>query len=103
MRIFRLRLLFWALNIYRKKLFICQLLNFILGQAKLAVYISQKNKIEQRSSDDVYVCFLTLVKSRVLIDFQIYRTMKDLSTFEQIWCSHGALCVLSEDVLVFSL
>ncbi len=67
------------------------------------MYISRKNKIEQRSSDDVYVCFLTLVKSRVLIDFQFYRTMKDLSTFEQIWCSHGALCVLSEDVLVFSL
>ncbi len=87
----------------QKKRFICQLLNFILGQAKLAVYISRKNKIEQRSSDDVYVCFLTLVKSRVLIDFQFYRTMKDLSTFEQIWCSHGALCVLSEDVLVFSL
>lgn len=64
--------------------FICQLLNFVVGQAKLAMYISRKNKIEQKSSDDVIVCFLSLIKSRVLIDFQFYKTMKDLPTFEQI-------------------
>ncbi len=30
-----------------KKIFICQLLNFVLGQAKLAIYVSRKTKVEQ--------------------------------------------------------
>lgn len=88
---------------FQKKRFTCQLLNFILGQAKMAIYISRKNRVEQKCSDDVNVCFLTLIKSRVLIDFRFYKTMRDLSTFELIWCSHGALCAVCEVDLFFSL
>lgn len=65
------------------------------------MYISRKNKIEQKSSDDVMLCFVSFIKSRVLVDFQFYKAMNDLSTFEQIWCSHGALCAVHEGVLVF--
>ncbi len=51
----------------KRKRYDCQLHNFILGQAKLAVYTSRKNKIEQKSGQDV-VLFSSLVKARVLID-----------------------------------
>jgi hypothetical protein len=88
---------------FQKKRFICQLLNFILGQAKMAIYISRKNRVEQKCSDDVNVCFLSLIKSRVFIDFRYYKTMRDLSTFELIWCGHGALCTVCEGDLFFSL
>lgn len=30
----------------------CQLLNFVLGQAKLAIYMSMKNKVERCSGED---------------------------------------------------
>ncbi len=42
----------------KKKRYDCQLLNFILGQAKLAVYTSRKNKIEQKSGQDVVIFIL---------------------------------------------
>jgi len=68
----------------------------------MAIYISRKNRVEQEGSDDVNVCFVNLVKSRVLIDFRFYKTMSDLSTFDLVWCSHGALCTVYEGDLVFS-
>jgi len=74
-----------------------------LGQAKLAIYISRKNKIEQQPGQSINEVFLRLVRSRVLIDFNFYKTMQDLSTFKMVWCSYGALCVVSEDELVFCL
>jgi len=79
----------------------CQLVNFILGQAKLAIYSSRK-KIEQRPGHNVTVFFSTLVKSRVLIDFNFYKSMDDLISFELKWCSKGALCSIFEDELFFT-
>ncbi len=49
-------------------MFTCQLLNFVLGQATLAIYMSRKNVVERLSGEDV-ILFLNLMKSRVLIDF----------------------------------
>ncbi len=83
--------------------FTSQLLNFILGETKFAIYISRKNKIGKKSCQSVVDCFLTLVKSRVLIDFKFYKAMEDLLTFEMIWCSQGAVCTIFEGNLVFSL
>ncbi|KAI4894386.1 hypothetical protein NFI96_009001, partial [Prochilodus magdalenae] len=38
----------------------CQLLNFILGQAKLAIYVSRKNKMSQSSDHDATQVFTRL-------------------------------------------
>lgn len=75
----------------------CQLVNFILGQAKLAIYSSRKNMIEHRPGHNVMVLFSNLIKSRVLIDFNFYKSMDDLITFELKWCSKEALCSMFED------
>lgn len=80
----------------------CQLMNFILGQAKLAIYSSRKNKTEQRPGHNVTVLFSTLIKSRVLIDFNFYKSMDDLISFELKWCSKGVLCSMFEDDVFFS-
>ncbi len=85
----------------KRKRYDCQLHNFILGQAKLAVYTSRKNKIEQKSGQDV-VLFLSLVKARVLIDLHFYKSVYDLFSFELKWCSKGALCSVFEDELFFT-
>lgn len=38
----------------RKQRVKCQLVNFIITQANLAVYVSHKNKIESNSDDDMH-------------------------------------------------
>ncbi len=100
--LFSMRIFIFGFKFVRSRMFICQLLNFVLGQAKLAIYMSRKNMVERLSGEDV-ILFLNLMKSRVLIDFCFYKSTKDLLTFEMKWCGNGALCSVVEDDLFFSL
>ncbi len=58
-----------------------RLLNFILGQAKMAVYISRKYKIADGSSKNVELLFKGLIKARIKHDFIFYSHMKKLEKF----------------------
>lgn len=46
----------------------CQLLNFLIGQAKMVIYTTRKEKIEQNVCNSLVAIFIKLVKSRILID-----------------------------------
>ena len=79
----------------------CKLLNFILGQAKMAIYVSRRNKVDQMPGDDVTVLFPALVKARVLVDFRFYEMMQDLETFVDLWCCKQVLCTIIDNKLHF--
>lgn len=79
----------------------CQLINFIIGQAKLAVYLSRKNMV-QRKPGEIIPVFKNLIKSRILIDFHFYKLMSAIEVFEDLWCYHGALCSVLNDDLFFA-
>src|SRR4029434_7256681 len=85
----------------QKRRYKCQLINFILGQAKMAIYVSRRNKVEQMSSEDLVLVFSILVRSRILIDFRFYKAMKNLDSFEQTWCHCGALCKIEDENVFF--
>lgn len=85
-----------------KKKFLCQLLNFVLGQAKMAIYMSRKRKMEQNLSQDSTIVFAGMVKARVTADFNYYKMVNDIITFEGIWCCKEALCVVLDDDLFFT-
>ncbi len=40
--LFSMRIFIFGFKFVRSRMFICQLLNFVLGQAKLAIYIAEK-------------------------------------------------------------
>ncbi|KAI4878376.1 hypothetical protein NFI96_005410 [Prochilodus magdalenae] len=86
----------------RSQRFKYQLLNFVLGQAKLAIYMSRKNKMSQSSDHDARQVFMRLVRARVKVDFNYYRSMKDLDSFQLVWCSEDVVCSVEEDELVFA-
>ncbi len=67
----------------QEKRIVFQLLNFIFGQEKLAIYMSRKSKLEQGCKDDVVMAFWSLLKPRILIDFSYYNAMNYLSTFKK--------------------
>lgn len=78
----------------------CRLINFIVGQAKLSIYISRKNRVQQKGGDDVIAVFKNLVKSRITIDFLFFKQMSAIDVFEDKWCCGGALCsVLNEEII----
>jgi len=59
-----------------------------------------KEKVEQNVCSSIEAVFF-LVKSRVLIDYHYYRLMRDLLTFEAIWCLNGVICEFVEEELYF--
>ena len=80
----------------------CQLLNFVLGQAKMAVYFSWRRKVllDGFIVESVTVC-IHMMKSRLLIDFNNYKAAGDLDSFQQVWCFNQALCSVENHTLQF--
>ena len=79
-----------------------ELINFILGNAKMAVYISRKNKIDQESDYDVLTVLFRLLRSRVQMDFKFYKSTSNVDAFESVWCYKGAVCSVINGELVFA-
>ena len=79
----------------------CQLFNFLLGQAKMAIYISRKNKINGSFAFDVITVLIRMITSRLKIDHNYYRLMNDLDCFVSVWCYKNVLCSIDEEELCF--
>ena len=77
-----------------------QLLNFVLGQAKMAVYITRKRMVEQDAHiEPVPVC-INMIKSRILVDFSFYKAAGDLDSFNDLWCFQDVLCSVTDRELL---
>ncbi len=84
-------------NIYgpkykRSKREIYQLLNFIFGQAKLAVWLSRKSKIGGMGQTDVVLIYEGLMKSRLRIEFEYYRLNENIEEFKFKWAINNCIC-----------
>ena len=80
----------------------CLLLNFLLGQSKMAIYVSRRNKVEFDSGYNIVKVFMTLLKSRILVDFHFYSEINDLGSFKKIWCYKSVVCYVEHDTLSFN-
>lgn len=58
-----------------------QLLNFLLGEAKMSIYLTRRNKIIREVFQDLVSVFVSLVRERVWIDFRFHKEMKSLDSF----------------------
>ena len=77
-----------------------QLLNFVLGQAKMAVYITRKRKVEQDIHIEPLPVSVNMIRSRLLIDFSFYKAASDLDSFNDLWCFQDVLCSVTSHELV---
>ena len=79
-----------------------QLANFIVGQAKMAVYVSRNRKIDHLVDINLTLLFKRMVKARIMIDFNYYKEMKDVDEFNLMWAHGDVLCSVKESQLLFS-
>lgn len=79
-----------------------QLLNFIVGEAKMAIYLSRKNKIEDKDGTDAIVLWRRNVRFRLQLEFSFFKTMNDFKSFTTIWCYKNVICTILNDDLYFS-
>ena len=79
-----------------------QLLNFVLGQAKMAVYITGKRKVEENVHIESVPVWVNMIRSRLLVDFSFYKAAGDLDSFNDLWCFQDVLCSFTTWELVYA-
>lgn len=80
-----------------------QLLNLIVGEAKLSIYSSRKNRVEDRTGQEALPVFISLVKARVWVDFRFFKGMSNIDDFVEKWCYKDAICSVVGDDLIFNI
>ncbi|KAL7838647.1 hypothetical protein AOLI_G00270510 [Acnodon oligacanthus] len=77
----------------------CCLLNFLFGQAKLAIWLTRRNKLRRQGLIDPDVMLKSFIRARVKVDFAYYKEINDLVTFEKMWCVGEALCCVEDGAI----
>ena len=54
---------------------------FLVGEAKLSVYVCRRNKLEDKPGQDAETVWCCNVRARVWREFRIYKAMDNLETF----------------------
>ena len=80
-----------------------QLLNFILGEAKMAIYLTRRNRIENREGQNVKAMWQAKLRARLRLEFNFYKQTGDLEGFKEKWCFNEILCCVYEEDLRFAL
>ncbi|MGH0153854.1 UNVERIFIED_CONTAM: hypothetical protein FKN15_061920 [Acipenser sinensis] len=75
----------------------CVLINFLIGQAKLAILKTRKNQLSGSGLTSLVVQFRVLVVSQIRVEFEYFKLVSNLEDFQERWCVGDALCVVSEE------
>ncbi len=76
------------------------LVNFLFGQAKLAIWLSRKRKLNGEESNDVVMILIGLIKARVKIEFAYYKLIENIEMFKFKWCVNNCICEVTHDVFL---
>ncbi len=73
------------------------MLNFLSGSAKLAIWLTRKNRVQNVGSVDPVPVLEGLLKARIRVEHAYYRMTDNMLAFRQIWAVGGVLCSVGED------
>ncbi len=73
------------------------LINFLFGQAKLALWLSRKHLLNDAGSTDVVAVLKGLLKYRIKIEFTYYKLVNDMEMFKGKWAVNHCICDVDVD------
>ncbi len=73
------------------------LINFLFGQAKLAIWLSRKHLLNDAGSTDVVAVLKGLLKYRIKIEFTYYKLVNDMEMFKGKWAVNHCICDVDVD------
>lgn len=79
-----------------------QFLNYLVGQAKLLIYSSRRNRVGERAVQEEVPLFVSLTKAIVWVDYRYYKDVNNMQSFTEKWCYEDVLCCLKHDQLIFT-
>lgn len=73
------------------------LLNFVFSVAKLGMWLSRKNKIQNKEPKEAHGVFRALLATRLRIEFAYHRLTHNLEMFVKKWTVGNVLCEIDDD------
>ena len=73
------------------------LINFLLGQAKIAVWLMRRKKVQEGLVIEPEVLFCGMVSERLRVEYVYYNLMCNLDIFKTIWCIEDAICKINNE------
>ena len=74
----------------------CKLVNFLFGEAKLAIYLTRRDRLQTGAAQNVVALWKCNVKARLRLEFCFHKATKKVDTFTQTWGFENALCQVSD-------
>ena len=78
-----------------------KLLNFLFGQAKMAIYLSRRERIDGSQRRDCVSIFKCLVRAHLRFEYNYYAKMEEVDMLKGVWDSEGILFSLKDLVLFY--
>lgn len=77
------------------------LINFLIGEAKLAIWITRKNKLKNSGTTEPELILKAFVSARIKAEFAFFKLTKNLVTFSEFWGQAEVLCVVDQEEILF--
>ncbi|TWW67065.1 Transposon TX1 uncharacterized 149 kDa protein ORF 2 [Takifugu flavidus] len=74
----------------------CQILNFLISEAKLAIYLTRRDKIKNGAACDAVALWKQNVRLRLNLEFCFYKATENLEAFKQQWGHDQVLVKVTE-------
>ena len=74
-----------------------RLLNFLISEAKLAIYLSRRDRLQERPHLDAVALWKCNLKARIRLEFHFHRATQNIEDFIQLWGFKNILCTVSDD------
>ncbi|KAK0138454.1 Transposon TX1 uncharacterized protein [Merluccius polli] len=80
----------------------CRLLNFLIGEAKMSIYLTRRDRLQGGPTLDPVTQWRYNVKARLRLEFCFHRVTGNIDVFEQQWAQEELLCRVTGGELKFS-
>ena len=80
-----------------------QLINFLSGTAKLAIWKTRKNRVRGQGSEDVVSMMAGLVAARLRVEFSYYKMTEQTEVFVSTWGVSDVLCSVRDNLLTVNI
>lgn len=74
----------------------CQLANYLLAEAKLAIYLTRRNKIQAGSTQDPVALWKMGIKAQLNLEFCFHKATGRIEAFKNLWGYKNILCIVTD-------
>ena len=75
------------------------MLNFLIGEAKMAIYLTRRDRLQGGTEVDPVALWKCNIKARLRLEFHFHKAMGKVEDFLQLWRFKNILCEVNDGKL----